>query len=1481
MSVQRVWERKRRIPSFRLHRVAVLVVTAVAHCDHFATAWKNEFNFLKRGAKHESGNGYRQSQQKSPFLSLRRGGETGVDSLDDRSYGDISSDCYRQSVIYEALGDLLDLETLLHGKYRPQRDDDRGPATNRAQQSPYRSTARRPRRKSSDVILDLASLSGLELSPKSLQLRVLFLERKHEFLKDLQISKHDAKKKRPKPSRLLQVLAPKIPALKQSPDISLRIVSAQSDLDPGLAACLIATLAHVCEVIGGNDDNNNTIRCARELLLERQFEQLVECLVCGLDVPKLTKDYAKLLLDADRVEPGNRDIFHVLTKMAGTENSNYDEGLSVGDCCRAAWGLAVLGAHRQEIFSENIRVSDLLQALSLHVREVLLRRMQLMCQEDALLSFSDDNDAADTIEKRLLHASEGIAGDAAAALWAFGCVRALTGIRSNALFQMCCSILCQNPIELRHRAQMEYVPTSTSTISIGSNDVVEKLARLDSDSDAIQVVVANPRNVNGTDENAEGMSISPGSTSSSSLTTAGGTGGDLMVDQLSPNELQSVLWALAVHGERETVPQSRFEIELAETAAALKKIAFDRIILWLQKDTQTLTAFSASVNKTSQMNRDEQDHVLKEAEEFLSGLLVEEDDMTVDEGFAVQTSFLRKESSEEQLTDEKMAPFLTGPATYDTESAADSAAPSTAEKTALREADLRKLPQSRGTGDADVSLLSVSSDVAGKGSIAPDSGLLEPNVTNELHEFEANSDGAILNYNAETEEEDEIIEITEEAKNGSSVSVPSCEREENSLIESTIPSIVATNSNLIFGSSELCSIAWAVSELNDSIRVSVIKEITRNIFLRGPQSLIGRSGNALANLAQAISKVVVEGGDLDNIQGSHTVLEWIAAAAYRSIIGDAGVEQDAVKRSLHRFHPPLLSRLVFALAAAKCSMTEGKPSESKMGLVTLALEASSEHQDVFGTEDLACVAFAYLELVLPYLPKSERPAAEFKLGRMIAAIELALLQWERGSYPVPHGSSDPASDNKDIQRFKSFFGKSWSHAAKMDLRVDDAVEDIDEFEGSAVPSLLTEKVRLPSLKDFPVDPSTLSRLTWSSSRLSSGPHPTASDTLARVALRLFTSRNGRLIRECQAFDLASIARAASSSSQQEIVSVFTRRLVSVLNESPTLLINSPPVHLVGLLFSLGRLGVKYNPAQEPGANHHRRLQLVSSLPNLQRHELDSLPFPILTLLLRAIGTLDIPDHDADFAKDTLDAIERRLSSNRVSGAFLKGLVEGLGDLVELTDRKALVVVGTLGESNNVTSTHTPQTYGASLDILKISQRCKGLLIELANTVLMKELANLSTSDLRKVIQVYATLPLTVDDFIQAVEANIETRKRRLLMESEIPSDPSALLLLSPQIANPDSVQDRQEDPDKDDAESSAHSTETGFDMVHWYPEVVENPERKKPNDQGSVLVELGRCQELISHYRRSTDFASGILNDPLVDQERRRDMSKRILSDRL
>ena len=408
-------------------------------------------------------------------------------------------------------------------------------------------------RHASDLIQNLMERS---LCSASVELRQLISQRTNDYISQL----YEENDNLQSPRKLLHYLAPKIPAIKHSPDVALRIQTTPSDMDPGLAACLIGELGHVCElyekermrrkeISASIDDNQVEEPIAIRLARDRRFEQLLECVLCGVNVKLRTEEHTKQNLDH---ETSVDSIEEILDK----EDVQESRGLSIKDAARAAWGISMLGLHELDSIGGE-KIEDLLIALSLRIRELLLARLQALRQDD--LDWIEGSSEQDSI----MELSEELAEETASAVWAFACVRACTGIRFSPLFEVCCSIMCQDPFELRRRAQEAEAAISRG--DIGKNDAIERLALSER-----------------TSTSSPSMSVKHADTVSDDRLSILYENKQALADWLTPNEVTDVLWAIALHGSSDSV--SHDEIALSEATTAFREIAFDRLVAWLKDD---------------------------------------------------------------------------------------------------------------------------------------------------------------------------------------------------------------------------------------------------------------------------------------------------------------------------------------------------------------------------------------------------------------------------------------------------------------------------------------------------------------------------------------------------------------------------------------------------------------------------------------------------------------------------------------------------------------------------------------------------------------------------------------------------------------------------------------------------------------------------------------------------------------------------------
>lgn len=716
-------------------------------------------------------------------------------------------------------------------------------------------------RRTSDVIVDLCTRSGADgkvLATESLDLRDLIAARTEDYLQDLANAAAAAAEdgKLPHPKQLLHYLAPKIPAIKHSPDVGLRIRSGRSDIDSGVAACLIGTLGHVCELYQKQGGSSSV---SEDIVKDRRFEQLVECLSCGVNVKKERKEWVEMQqhqhegLASSTVD----DIEEIL------EDVQFAEGLSIRDSCRAAWGISILGVHeaQNKIGGEN--AMELLAALALRIRELLLVRLKKLRQSD----LDESDQFADlSIDERLIDFSDELAEDAATALWTFACVRACTGVRCQPLVDVCCSILCMDPFDLRRRAQE--IEATVDTTTVGSNDIVERLALSEVKAKTVADYFADQSN---TTKKMDGNMLIPTDSAEVLIERK-----DSLLDWLSPKELTDAVWGFAVQ-------ESEDQTGLTDADDTFRDIAFDRIFEWLRKELNTLES-------TSEADLSGESLIVKQVENGSYNIL----------STARNSTF----------TEDKV------PAVY---SIKPKQVPDT----------LSLIVSKAGNN--------ITTAAASKSVMESMTVTTTDDGVNQIQGVDASALLA-LETAQDGDDPDDHLKVIETP---CIVEVPKFEAFEKDRSKAPFQ---------FFSPHDLCSIAWAVTELNDSLRESVTVVVAKLVVHAGPDILKDLSGGDLSNLAWAVAKNINISDDSFRCEELAVLITgWIADDVLRN-----GQEWSETADQLRRFRPSEFSRLLWSIAVVHSTRVDGtRIAETSAHSIGLAgIKTAASNMDVFSTEDL-------------------------------------------------------------------------------------------------------------------------------------------------------------------------------------------------------------------------------------------------------------------------------------------------------------------------------------------------------------------------------------------------------------------------------------------------------------------------------------------------------------------------------------------------
>jgi len=1334
-----------------------------------------------------------------------------------------------------------------------------------------RRESRKENRHTSDVILELDRRSSVSGNEESLALRQLITTRTSEYVYELQEEAEryleeveagsNANLKLPHPRRLLHSLAKKVPAIKQSPDVNLRIHSSRADIDPGVAACIIGRLAFACEQYeqvqkrltdeycdtasyeeedseqndDENNNNNKSESAAPQITSDRRFEQLVECVISGVNIKK-----RKVEALERQISKSTDEITTDIEEVLDEEDNHFDEGLNIRDACRAAWGLAILGAHYSDKMG-GVKVNDLLLALSLRIRELLLARLQLLRQGDILSSgygmyYQDYDDESHqirlvTIDKRLNELAEELAEDAASAMWAFGCVKACTGMKSVPLFEACCSILCQDPVDLRRRAQeAEYEPEKNQE-SIGGSDVVDRLAHSEATEEENEEFLPNENSGETTTNESEYEPF-----------TQIMEGKDAFIDWLSPVEVTDILWALALHGSNATSSKDKDEVTLSETASTLRETAYDRLVEWLDEDL--------NYNDEEQLN---QETFIMETESL------EKEDVTVVE--VVDAAVLLASEAEPSPP----SPSLATP--------------------------MKSLDYSEETNSVPTESMSMQTSTIVNSDIS----------TQEVEVVDA----AKLLASMDSDDNEAVAVETEVMVAPTSMIEANAISDENDL--SYHPQ--ERKNPRIFTPHDLASIAWSVTELRDPLRMHIVGNIIELLWRLGPDGISGLSGTDLSNLAWAIAKYEGENHDAYSL----SITRWIA---------DQALQRTAKNPLLGIFQPPELGRIMWAIACTASTHTSALEDAtghqtSSVFLTQKALKIVSENMTLFSTETLVRIGWAHLEINqsdLSALNSFETMA----LGKILAAAEHSLHRWERVDFAKDVSSVD---SHVESPLFSSFFGRS-----RINLPIlEQAINDDDDDDDMALAPL--GRSQRPKLRDLMIDPSTLCKAACGFQRLSKE-HPFIKGgwTFTRVAVRLLSSKNARLMKECSIHDIVRLCEAAVLSDvdghgRELIIGLFARQVVKVLNEvlddenqhSTSIDIQTASsTEISTLIWTLGEMGVKYSPGKHAAG---KKMRLEFAEPLLRAIRLKSLEQLTLERLIRGLVLTKMTLSHQSFVLEVLKKISEKVP-NVSNGADLCSLAEAIGILKEASK--------TSSPTNKETTDEEVQSELVDEEVVQSEEIQKQISIisdQMLNSIASLTIdfaEKLTANEIRRLLEVYSLLPFQADATIASLSDEVSSRlealqnlqkdqglvkllkdasKKGSVVKSSLFDDSNTSLFESMRVKFFSLFRSSNNNVGEDDEivhqidDEGTKLTEEIASVIQDAISATSNASKRADADQSALRLsqdkiiqnleegasfDLGRSLELIENYHR-TEFATGERRSR-YDKGRKNYITKRVLS---
>ncbi len=257
-----------------------------------------------------------------------------------------------------------------------------------------------------------------EENDESRRLLHLIHEKVHEYVSELLeferccfvslTNDESLPKAAPHPKKVLRYIAPKLHAISHSPDIMLRIRSAHA-VDVGAAATAIGVVAAIMDlyeemekyVAGACDKGQRhgfSYQNVRDdVIKDRRFEQLLECVSCGIDVRRRTKEYESLIhsmngadIDGDRGEDGHDKVEDISEDTeVFDDDERLTESISASDIARLIFGITAMGFEKERVI-DTFDTTDYIVALGIRANEILQDRFQHDHDPDVKSSLSRD-----------------------------------------------------------------------------------------------------------------------------------------------------------------------------------------------------------------------------------------------------------------------------------------------------------------------------------------------------------------------------------------------------------------------------------------------------------------------------------------------------------------------------------------------------------------------------------------------------------------------------------------------------------------------------------------------------------------------------------------------------------------------------------------------------------------------------------------------------------------------------------------------------------------------------------------------------------------------------------------------------------------------------------------------------------------------------------------------------------------------------------
>ena len=309
-------------------------------------------------------------------------------------------------------------------------------------------------------------------------LKSLIYERAWKYIEDVRQGEAKALEKGKlssltHPKKFLHYIAPKIAAIKQSPEIMLRIQSARSTVDVKAAVCALSALAAITEYYScvslelentfheykrkeGVENflkSTDELEVYKDIVTDRRFEQLIECVQCGVDVEVLDQYTAY-------------EVVQALGKNE-SEIPTLKEEIELVDAGKIIWSMMFFLSHHNIDEIGGKSCTEIIQSLQIYYNAILINHLR-----DVMHGKTNHNSPSTDTTEDFVNEVKSLMKETVISLWASerSTTSTMNQYQNRNLIKTCCHILMQDVAEIWLMRQKNQDEESNV------NDIIERLA---------------------------------------------------------------------------------------------------------------------------------------------------------------------------------------------------------------------------------------------------------------------------------------------------------------------------------------------------------------------------------------------------------------------------------------------------------------------------------------------------------------------------------------------------------------------------------------------------------------------------------------------------------------------------------------------------------------------------------------------------------------------------------------------------------------------------------------------------------------------------------------------------------------------------------------------------------------------------------------------------------------------------------------------